>query len=699
MSDVESRILTIGAGNYQKQTLTKRVPTVFIALGGSGKDVVMRLRKRFSDRFQTKNPGFAQFVFIDTDTQNFTPTGENPESFAELKPDQNELVQVPITPAQFNKTFRDLNAKVNCDHLSWLKQDMEKITPQAVTAGAGTYRPMGRLAFFLNYTAIRDTIERQITAALQFAADNNGAAEDNLIEVVIATSLAGGTGAGMFIDVAYLVQEILNQPLHHALRSKNVTLICFLPGVFEDRKEILERLRQNAFAAFMELEHYGTPRTGDELFLGKMRNGTQTGQGYNPAQNWTGFAANWGDGKKRFIRGPGWDTCFLIDNRNDLDPNSPLSRREVFQMAADYLFLDFENHEFAIAKRSARCNLVQFKDKIKETWVRRPDQPNANASIYAGNSVYATQNGCRFSSFGLAEIYFDVERLYQIAAYQLALCLVRRRWLKPATSFLDTQYTTWVKEHLFQPKAGQEQEVPPSFLPESLTRRLLTDSSGSHLEKLKRDLDALADIAPEEGLQRLSALLKTHSSSLGEGARGENGAARQTLKENLTRLSGDPGTLGPLRQRLKQLAARHCSRYGTGVTLGLLHKYCDAIDKVRERARAQADAAPPEDPVLLARLAEAEKVPWPVRDTAVSIEFARARGDVAKATPAPLREGRGDHDRPPPPGRQPLYRREQQADLSPSRSPWHFVRLLLAGPGHPPGDRGAAGRPVQGVLL
>src|SRR5690349_21216096 len=128
MGVVESRTVTIGAGNYKQETLTRRVPTVFIALGGSGKDVVMRLRKRFHDRFQTKDPGFAQFIFIDTDTQATTPTGEKDDSFAELAPHQHEMVAVPITPAQFNKTFRDLNAKVNCDHLSWLKLELEKIT-------------------------------------------------------------------------------------------------------------------------------------------------------------------------------------------------------------------------------------------------------------------------------------------------------------------------------------------------------------------------------------------------------------------------------------------------------------------------------------------------------------------------------------------------------------------------------------------
>ena len=626
MSDVESRILSISGGQaFREEQLTRPVPTLFIALGGSGKDVVMRLRKRFFDRFQTKNPGYAQFVFVDTDTQKFTPVDEKAESFAELAPNQDELVAVPITPAQFNKTFSNLRARVNCDHLSWLKLELEQIGAQAVEHGAGTHRQMGRLAFFLNYPAIRSTIQRQIDETLRFASENPRSVEEHRLEIVIVMSLAGGTGAGMFIDVAYLVQDILNLPNYRNLRGKSVTLVAFLPGVFEDQKALLDRLQQNAFAAFLELEHYGTPRTGDELFLGEQRNGTRQDR------HWTGFDANWGDGKRRFIRGPGWDTCFLLDNRNDLDPNAPLSVREVFQMAADYLFLDFENHQFAIAKRSARCNLVQYKDKVKETWVRRPGDANATSSIFEGDSVYATQNGCRFSSFGVAEIYFDVEKLYQVAAYRIAAILVRLRWLGAADRYPDSQYTSWVKEHLLQPQGAADQEVPPSFLPESLGRRLLTTASGCRLDELKRDMDTLAELDTDQGIPQLSRILNTHGGLLREGARGETGPARQTIQENSTRLSGDAINLGPLRKRLGQLAAKHCARYGVASTLRLLEKYRAAFNQVRERARAQAEATPPPDNQLLARIKDAEKVPWPVHDTALTIEFERTRAEVAKA--------------------------------------------------------------------
>ena len=48
-------------------------------------------------------------------------------------------------------------------------------------------------------------------------------------------------------------------------------------------------------------------------------------------------------------------------------------------------------------------------------------------------------------------------------------------------------------------------------------------------------------------------------------------------------------------------------------------------------ALQQTQTAPPDDKALLARLVEADSVPWPVHGTAVSIEYERAREQVTKA--------------------------------------------------------------------
>ncbi|MCB0136722.1 MAG: hypothetical protein KDD75_16575, partial [Caldilineaceae bacterium] len=75
--------------------------------------------------------------------------------------------------------------------------------------GAGQFRQLGRMAIFndvkatttsLIYGQLNDTIQ-------QLQRETN---TDNL-QVFIVGSLAGGTGAGMFVDVAHLVRQIANQ--------------------------------------------------------------------------------------------------------------------------------------------------------------------------------------------------------------------------------------------------------------------------------------------------------------------------------------------------------------------------------------------------------------------------------------------------------------------------------------------------------
>ena len=143
-------------------------------------------------------------------------------------------------------------------------------------------------------------------------------------------------------------------------------------------------------------------------------------------------------------------------------------------MTADYLFIDFERHNFAIQKRSTRANLVQFMERRKETRVqRRTSEAEDARGIFGENDViYATQTGCRYSTFGLAEIYFDVERLYRAAGYRLASHLVHQRWLGKAPA--ATKLAQWSQEDLLAPKGAAAEDIPYSFLFESLSDLMYT---------------------------------------------------------------------------------------------------------------------------------------------------------------------------------------------------------------------------------
>ena len=182
----------------EERTLNHYVPTLFIGLGGTGKDVLMMLRKRFHDQFTGKKSDFVKYLMIDTDQRRWWPGGdESEEDYLPVKPGVGEHVDCPISEQQFNSTFDHLE-HVKSSEFNWLKPEMRNEEHKAVIDGAGTHRQFGRMAFMLNKESIRSTIESHAKAVLRSSAEAENTAESNveqgIIEIVIVNSLAGGTG-------------------------------------------------------------------------------------------------------------------------------------------------------------------------------------------------------------------------------------------------------------------------------------------------------------------------------------------------------------------------------------------------------------------------------------------------------------------------------------------------------------------------
>lgn len=218
-------------------------PTVVIGLGGTGYGTLTRLKKRFIDKFKAVPP-VVQFLSIDT-TREAEPGVWAADGETEIRLEQNNesyIVQV-----------EDPNSLINSNNPHIDRWWPTGSSVSAIISGAQQIRARGRLALFANYSEIRARLAQKVDEARKV---ENIAAMKNYgfrisdrvgVEIYIVSSLAGGTGSGMLLDIAFILRNIAH--------TSNVTGVFILPRVFA-RLPGTDLIKTNTYAALKELEHF-----------------------------------------------------------------------------------------------------------------------------------------------------------------------------------------------------------------------------------------------------------------------------------------------------------------------------------------------------------------------------------------------------------------------------------------------------------
>jgi eukaryotic-like serine/threonine-protein kinase len=141
---------------------------------------------------------------------------------------------------------------------------------------AADVRALGRLAFVDNYKAIARRLEIELETCCSAPAMEKAVRETGLQfwasapRVYIVTSLADGTGSGMFLDLAFLVRHKLQEL---GFDNANVIGLCYLPPTAKDPRRTGELA--NTFAALTELNFYNGKKSvfSAQYELGEIRAG------------------------------------------------------------------------------------------------------------------------------------------------------------------------------------------------------------------------------------------------------------------------------------------------------------------------------------------------------------------------------------------------------------------------------------------
>jgi hypothetical protein len=368
------------------------VPTVVVGIGGTGTEVLARVRRLVEETYgNLKNFPIISFLIIDTD-KDYKIT--NPEAGGTSFKDY-EKHWARVGGKQVREMVSDMKKYPWIDR--WFPNELERnIT--SLEAGAGQIRACGRFAFFCNYHEIQKKFlesVRRVKGQDKFMADRYPGTKvsPNAVNVFVTGSLSGGTGSGMLVDVGYCIRNWLRGE-----GSPLVTAIVPMPEAFAGIS-VGDRVLANGYAALMELSYFSDYRTE---YINQFSNSLV-------------------DEVRAQL--PPFDFTYLVGTKNG---ESDFKLDRIRETIAQNIFLDLTS-DFAPHKRSIR-------DNIKGAW----------AQADPGGRGYSKQ----FMSFGLSAIEIPIAQIRYALSYRLAQDLISW-WLNDA-AILPAQMMDFVKSDILK---------------------------------------------------------------------------------------------------------------------------------------------------------------------------------------------------------------------------------------------------------
>jgi hypothetical protein len=387
--------------------------TICIGLGGTGKDVLMRIRRLIVDRYgDLSELPVVSFVHIDTDKSGSSVSGlktGNTYHGVDLSFRDAEKVAATMTRTEVNNFVQELNSRssnyegspgvykhIECWFPPQLLKDLK-----AIDEGAQGIRPVGRLAFFHNYRQIKNAIEvaEKRTRGHEANLIRKGLQVENQLNIFVVGSLCGGTGSGIFLDVAYSLRR------NYGDRGAQIFgYLVISPELYGNNPSI----NANTYAALKELNYYATAGTK--------------------------FEACYDQQNLEYLQEsrPPFEYVYLVSNRTAEDYKI-LEKSKLCNIIAHKITLDFAS-ELAPAIKEQR-------DDFLTSMIRSDEHPRPNVQ--------------RYLTFGLAEIYFPRDAAVQISLNRIKIKLIKF-WLEGEGQSPDTQVLLARFLRIWYPEQGKK---------------------------------------------------------------------------------------------------------------------------------------------------------------------------------------------------------------------------------------------------
>lgn len=337
--------------------------TIVIGVGGTGLETI-RLLRRYIIENNRNLDDFSRLgcLYIDTDPQEVKVNDDNRIKWEVLGKSiaLSESEYLLIDCPEIGPIIKNISSYPQIKE--WFPIDELKSIDMSAkdTPGARQIRPLGRFAYFFK----RDDIKGKCMNTYNRLESGTGKTQ-----IYLCCSLSGGTGSGIFLDLAYSLREWI----------PNCEIFGFLvmPKLTANRGE---RYLANAYAALLELNYFSLDRVS-----------------YKGDDNCkVGFKIA---GNNRDTSGVPFDYCYLVSPRNS--SNVEMNLDALPAMIAHRIYLNFDS-SFA----SAAQGLLNNGSLERTMSLKDPNSENKHS-----------QN---FFSFGLSKIQFPIDKITEIVAFRIS---------------------------------------------------------------------------------------------------------------------------------------------------------------------------------------------------------------------------------------------------------------------------------------
>ncbi|GFH42510.1 hypothetical protein Hs30E_10610 [Lactococcus hodotermopsidis] len=241
-----------GINDVIQQSEQDNCAVVCIGLGGTGVDCLKNLKAKIYNRVRPDNPDSAvpvyshiKFLAVDTDKNGMQHANEDSADISKIELD-TEFFDLSYGGDIFG-LFKEYGPMLENkpEYKEWLRHKDIKVL--FAKAGAGGARQIG---CYLLMERAQDFVEKISSLVTQ--------ATTGLVQpktyVHIFSGLGGGTGAGTFLDVCYLVQEALGRKLANSF----IRGYFFLPDVNIATgldRETEANVQVNGYASLQDLDY------------------------------------------------------------------------------------------------------------------------------------------------------------------------------------------------------------------------------------------------------------------------------------------------------------------------------------------------------------------------------------------------------------------------------------------------------------